>query len=539
MPGLNIPSFFQKITANRASVAAPTKQQVGTQRQHDPVYMELEILDPALSDDPFERARMTKTIPTLAPGGTYRVRVSTNYAGSLDQCRVLPQTTAVLYLLGDREFSGVTIPSPRCTFDLEGIDTFVHEFEMVVAPECAIGDLTLQLLYLEAEKKHKPIPVASLRVHVEGTYNPPNQQLQDNCHIALDAALPEATAILHIEAPQPEKWRLTGWSYRSRQLQENNIDQPLIGLAEFVERKVHPSTIKDNIRNFSRRSSVNLIKWLKHLSECYGEHFCLIIVDQTGTELPWEMLELDDDVYLGVVGSVVRWIPVQVYDEWQRLHIVEEKLSGGVLAYLDSIEVSHTEKERAVLDTFTTFYCETVQELKQRLSQPLENVRLVYLGCHGVFYYNDKHQIAVGSLHNPSEQLVALALEGIPKHAHPRPLFFVNACHSARLIRDRNGVFGLQEVLFARAASGYIGTLGPVGSVYATRIAKEILSATNISSAGIQPAEMLRQQRRQAVTRLAAHATDENWLMFLYTFMYVYYGNPLISICLTCRETTG
>jgi CHAT domain-containing protein len=309
------------------------------------------------------------------------------------------------------------------------------------------------------------------------------------------------------------------------------MEQPTLGLADFVEARLDPRYIKGNLSNFSRRNSKVLLDWFYDLYQRHGNQLCLIIADHSLSEFPWEMMQMDSGKYLGAVWKVVRWIPVRYYRLLQELCVEEEEFKGEVVAYLNHEELD-TAQERQALSHLTTSYYETTAALKQGLSQPLNSVALVYLGCHGVFAAGDKHRIALGKLENPSGQLVSLDIEDIERQTGARPLLFVNACHSARLTRDCNGFYGLPEVFLASVASAYLGTLGPVGSSYAAKIANLIF--TEAIEKSIEPAEVLRRLRAKAVAELAAAETTENWLNFIYSFMYVYYGNPSAKIRLAC-----
>src|SRR5207247_6057576 len=119
-------------------------------------------------------------------------------------------------------------------------------------------------------------------------------------------------------------------------------------------------------------------------------------------------------------------------------------------------ELQHTALEQQVLTLLKADFRDDVKALRLRLAQSLQDVGLVYLACHGIFTYNEKHKAAVGSLKNPADRISAVQSEDLKQLAGARPLFFVNACHSARLMRDSQGFYGLPEVMLALLASGYI-----------------------------------------------------------------------------------
>jgi hypothetical protein len=60
-----------------------------------------------------------------------------------------------------------------------------------------------------------------------------------------------------------------------------------------------------------------------------------------------------------------------------------------------------------------------------------------------------------------------------------------------------------------------------------------------VAGAGARPAEVLRRLRVEAVDRIRAWPTPKDWESFLYTFMYVYYGNPFARLRLAGGHGQG
>jgi len=67
---------------------------------------------------------------------------------------------------------------------------------------------------------------------------------------------------------------------------------------------------------------------------------------------------------------------------------------------------------------------------------------------------------------------------------------------------------------------------------YAPRIAEDFLSEYR-NSPSLSVAEVLQSIRAKALRKLQATETDEHAYLFLFTFMYVYYGNPMTVLRLT------
>ncbi|MGB0386393.1 MAG: CHAT domain-containing protein [Ardenticatenaceae bacterium] len=556
MSTANRSSFIQSVAAGRRSTISHVQQKVEVVHPPQPFYFNLELIEgDDGSDFPIWDAPSANEQPSLKPGKAYRVLVSASMDGKPGQQAVKSQSALDLYLKATLKASGsakdrVKVVDPRTQVEPKEVieEEFEHEFHLNVAEELPYGELALELLYRRSKSRHKPRLAATLTVKLEGTYNPIDHQLLKTCRVSLDIKRPTQTTILHVESgASAGHFRLIGWSASNRTVRTPAIKSPEIDLATFVEQKVPPETIRNKVSHFSRRSGhvVGCIKKLLRCHKCKSWCKCekpsLIIVDHAGLQLPWEMLELSPGHYLGALAPVVRWIAVPFFDSWRTLQVRPQQKSGTVVAYLDEQEVSHTALERDILNQLLTRYYQDTKQLRQRLKQSLTGVGMVYLGCHGIFSYksyNNRHKMAIGSLHNPSNRLISLDLEGLPAMEGERPVLFVNACHSARLMWDDYGPFGLPEVLLAYVASGYIGTLGPVGSRYAVKIAQQILHGAGTEKNGVSPSEILRQLRAIAVKQLNENDLS-SWLKFIYTFMYVYYGNPLARLRLLPANQTG
>jgi hypothetical protein len=492
-------------------------------------YFDLQIVE-EIPADPFDDPQMIE----LQPGQQIHLRVTTcdNCSAGQRAFKIRGGLQFYLRSLGTPAAS-ITITEPRLKVSHNDLDTLAHDFEITLSGQCPRGEVTFELLFIEDGKGQK-FTAANLSRNIAVNENPNDSTLLESIKVNLNAAAPENVAILHIEAPSADKYRMKGWNRRVDSLAiELAKPDEKIGLADFVEGEVSPDDVRGIIKSVSRRASQALLKWFQQLHRKHGQRLCLIIADHTDAEVPWEMIEFEPGKNLGAMCVVARWIPVQNFAAWQELAVVVQEQCGGVVAHLDYQELEHTAQEQQVLTQLKADFRDDVKALRQRLAQSLENVGLVYLACHGIFTYNKKHEAAVGSLKNPAERISAVQLEDLPQLSGARPLFFVNACHSARLMRDSQGFYGLPEVMLALLASGYIGTLGPVGMEYAPVIGQQILEKARCSPAGINPAEELRRIRAEAVQQLEQQPSLENMLNFVFAFMYVYYGNPLASLRLT------
>jgi hypothetical protein len=475
---------------------------------------------------------------SLTPGETYTLRLEVTPV-SQSQGSLLPSSEDVRGLLICSSSAVSFHSSDECSIPLQNREHFFHDFLIEIAPICPKEVLEFHFVIIE---DHRPVVLgAVLDILVEGTYIAPDPTLFDACFIDLTTLLPDQTAILHVVQHNDRTIQITGWSKQVPLDQVITLrDFPHNDLARFIEGKVDPDTIRGAVRSFWRRGPVALLKWFKRLQQNYGTPFTLIIADHTDGAIPWELIEVgvEDDTYLGIIANIARWIPVQFRTTQVLLKGEPFTHKGQIITYLDDKEVTDITRERHNLERYTTNRIDihSLSELNSALSLPQQAIGFLYLACHGIFTVNDRHKIAVGSLPTATERLSALDLENIAPHSSRSLLMFVNACHSARLMLDTFGLYGLPEVALARFAYSYIGTMGPVGSRYAATIAHKILKAAANDPTGVSVTDILRQIRTEAVANLLQNPSDpEAWRMFLYSFMYVYYGNPFSR--LVVRDT--
>jgi CHAT domain len=180
--------------------------------------------------------------------------------------------------------------------------------------------------------------------------------------------------------------------------------------------------------------------------------------------------------------------------------------------------------------------------LREHLQRSEAGFGLVFLACHGIIG-EDIRMSALGSQTDASQRWRMLEMRTMQLRLlrASRCIVFINACHSGRLKTDekylRDGFRrGFAERFLAKGAHGVMGTLGAVGDVYAGRIARDLLDAA-LQAPEVPLATHLSRLRADVVVKLrnadALPGTDENrpikqdlLLLFIYTFMYVYYGSP-------------
>lgn len=412
---------------------------------------------------------------------------------------------------------------------------FQHTFILETSPELPSGKFTLKLEFQKTIKRFiNPLPVAELMLESTGNYTLPNKEfLEEKCCVEIDQKRPENTAVIHVGFSNKEVY-LIGWAYNTNRIfSTSTFPAPDFKLSEL---KYIGEIYRLKAKKYSKEClDFEFKKWLQGLANTVDENFHLIIFDDTDYEIPWEMLEIDESVYIGTIFPIVRWTRVPCWEnKWKRLKIQEIKSIGRIISYIDENAITHTEIEKKIFDVYQNTPCSDFEHLKERLKEPLNGVSMIYLGCHGIFSY-DEMEIALGSLKNPSNRLVALEVEDLPYHEidFGRPVVFVNACHSARLHKSGDRFVGLPKVFLDRIACGYIGTIGSVESEFAVRIAEFILQDFQEEEIGISPAKALQKLRANALNNLKNNKHQKCCEdMFLFSFMYIYYGNPLTKIYL-------
>lgn len=543
-------SITQRAVADAGSQMQNVQQTVNLQPYLE-VYFHMEVAEVGTPNDEFTDFNfVTSEMPVLEPGKQYRVTVWTELNGRPGQrsVRVDSDLDLILTLMQDKAvIYEVTVTDPQIQLLEDNARQFRHEFELIVADEFPNTEAHLLLWCRPNQSGQKYRQAASQLVKLSGTIN---QFVTINLgyhSIAVAASLLPQTAFIHVERVG-EKIKLSLINSTVGNISTIPFTPPDVRLADFIEAETRPEIVLGDIRCFSddtaniriefedprRRTSHTILGLIHILYQRLGRDLQLVIYDHTDTEIPWEMLELETGVFLGSVVPIARWLPIPLGARGHKtLAISSETCSGRIVAYIDAEELSDTTVERKMLASFTTEFHPNLAHLYDKLKQPLTHVGLVYLGCHGMFVPQNIDMVAYGSQNNPGNRLIPLLLENLDGSDQDRPILFINACHSGRVIRRKEEyrLHGLPVVMLKRIGAGLIGTLGPVGSTYASDIAEHILRAILEQPEGVQPAQLLRQLRAMAAQQLISNRESrENQLRFIYTFMYVYYGNPQVLL---------
>ena len=298
---------------------------------------------------------------------------------------------------------------------------------------------------------------------------------------------------------------LRGWTASGQQLDDNPLLNRVVSIEELQayrqrkkQRPLHANEMLDILRHFSYSVSSGMSKWLSELFDRYSEQFNLVIVDLTSKEIPWELLEFAPSQYLGAYARVVRWLPIHYFETQRELVVAPGSYEGSVISFLDEqdLKADAISYEREALQQLVAQSYPSLSTLRQRLTDSLEHIGLIYVGCHG------NNGQGLGRLQQDVPELSSLMLTSLYESKAHGVTVFINACESARVIKassDNPGNF--VETFLAHGAAGFIGTLARVEVQTASRLARQLLLAA-LQPGGVQIAEMLRILRKNAIMEL-------------------------------------
>ena len=149
---------------------------------------------------------------------------------------------------------------------------------------------------------------------------------------------------------------------------------------------------------------------------------------------------------------------------------------------------------------------------------------------------------AIAQFRNPSGKTVKMRFDHVKGKVKQRPIFFVNSPYSGRILWSGQQSCGLVKAVLGQVGAGYIGTLAPIPSDFAIQVANAFLKRA--SSQGVRPAYFLSELRAHTWKRYEEVMTkpelrEKAWLRFLYSLMYIYYGNPQALLKVVPTQSTS
>ncbi|MBX9254572.1 CHAT domain-containing protein [Desmonostoc muscorum CCALA 125] len=416
-----------------------------------------------------------------------------------------------------------------------------------------LSSRTKELSFETSETAAKPTPTTPSIP--KGTEIATERELPEAKKLYITMKLPQNVAILHISEYGENKYSVWGGHLYKKLDRTDPENKPDLSLGRPITRREDADGIKEKIEEFSDLNAP-LRKWLKYLRKKFCEDLCLIIVDHTNFEIPWEMLELSPYKeeskyqYIGALITTVRWRKVNndnddCDDPYLVLQFKEDECCGEAVAYLLDTELEVGQESEILRNLGATKFPssrKTIKDFHNHLHSNNADHSFVYMSCHGILG-KSPDEIILGSQRDQQQQLKLRELRERPLNPGriSQGIVFMNTCHSAREVIDpvlrhsyrKNFI----ELFLRQGARGVIGTLGAVNNEVAADFACELIKEC-LQSSPLPVAALLKKLRLKAVEKLYLDGATEKekgflLLSFINTFMYVYYGSPMTVLRLT------
>lgn len=532
---------LMSMSGGAGSTFVDNEQHVHIDLRDRKFYFDLWMLS-AADDDSTPGARPRLADLPLHPGGRYRLRVSPSldrYRASrgapdftLEQWEVTVRAELRLELQATRdgcEFASLT-QGEEITFLARASTNWHRDLELEIPTDYRGKSLGIELLYREGgEGMPRSASLLSVPVAGRGAEPQPPQTLP-----LLMA--PPRTAYLHVERTIDGGLEVFGGGRDVPPLERERI--PTLRLRDtYSDPFAYQEHVVTGLHDYVVGERTHLVPWLQQLANTYGEDWSLVIFDHADSEIPWEMLRLDGGVLLGAQARVVRFAVVFYRTGPVHLQFGERVYRGRIAAFTDDVHRPVSQW----MDRLAADSCGDLAEFQYVLyREGAPPVALAYLAHAGVLLYGDEGD-ALRFLRFPFSppEPAPFDFREIEGVFRDRPLFFVNAPLSGRLMLDQRRPCGVARALLMQLAGAHIGTLGPVSPEFAAELVEDLLDAA-ASEGGVMVAEWLRRMRARAVERVRKAAGREERAAALqrrlYAFAYVYYGSPDARLQLTHEQ---
>ncbi|MFJ9709218.1 CHAT domain-containing protein [Streptomyces sp. NPDC101234] len=368
--------------------------------------------------------------------------------------------------------------------------------------------------------------------------------------------LPEGFALLRVQRSQTrdsrDGYRLHGWCGSlkvSCAPGPTRLIAPAVSLGTLRRGDGEfPSEVLRAVLHWSDNQRA-LAHWINQARRRHGARLRLIVWDDTGYELPWELFRLPDDPELGLGGgllgalvAVARW--TTVHDTGYDLPRETGAFHGGVLAYLHR----DMERDHIALKPYAPRPHKEITPFLRALEASTDRTGLVYMGCHGEYGHT------VTRLQLAGRTWAEFNGEQMHLLRRDHSLVCLNACHSGRFVDNRaqgeEALRGFAELFLRKGAGGCIVTAGAIGDPEARAMVHRLVR--EVTARSQQPlTEKLRAFRADAVREFGGLAAIPNVrnddgevdavgqkrvLRLLYAFMFHYYGHPLTTLRLVDHD---
>ncbi|MFG2567756.1 CHAT domain-containing protein [Streptomyces sp. NPDC048567] len=369
----------------------------------------------------------------------------------------------------------------------------------------------------------------------------------------VDAARPPATAYARIRVARhhtgpgaPDAFGIEAWCAGVDPLPYTTGPGQLrpsdIGFGHARRGGTPPSELFRSIRRWSTYQR-RLTDWINRCRRVHGEALQIVVLDQTGFELPWEALDLPPEPGAGLRGGplgalvdVARWL-----DDFPDRAVAPD---GRVLSFFHA----DMTRDQEFFDPYEHRPLFGIESFLNTLDD-LDGQRtgLVYMGCHGTFD-QELSKLTLGGGTWADYHDLDMRLLG-----RDEALVCLNACHSGRFLDyggdGRQYLRGFTQIFLRNGAGGCIVSAGAVGDPEARVMIRRIVDTVTEDS-GRPVAGALRAFRAEVYDTFLAGGgvpmmvkddgtfdaeRQRNVLRLLYSLMFQYYGHPLSTLRLTAR----
>jgi len=321
---------------------------------------------------------------------------------------------------------------------------------------------------------------------------------------------------------------------------------PPLELGDLMTENGQLSAEIQEVMQYWSESMAELIIWLYRCKGRHPSNFRLVIWDNTGYHIPWELFWLKDPPeqdpgWLGALLTVTRWLTPrderQGRDYWRAY-----RCEGPVAAYVDEGMDAHLDLLAALFDRVRR--SPSMTQLADYLDVPQPDpLSLVYVACEGRF--DDE---AVGSGLGDLPLASASRFRRLRKPA--QTLIFLNAAYSGavgisrRRFRHPAVQRGFAHAFLQNGAVGVLAISARVEPGDTYRLADDLLAY--LKKHRDKPvADALRELRYEAwrasrcepehalvPSEAAGQQPGDQGIPALYRFMYVYYGSPFTVLAI-------
>ncbi|OJT17360.1 hypothetical protein BO221_45410 [Archangium sp. Cb G35] len=367
----------------------------------------------------------------------------------------------------------------------------------------------------------------------------PERTIQDRLS-ALDTTPPPELALVHIQA-RGESFVIH--AFENGRGQELATDKPTKNPFESGMDPENFLGLMDMLKD--NPALRKLVRWVEKRLAAHPRLY-LAIQEYTNANVPWEMLRLRDDSFLGARVNVARWEGEEEGAEALTEMSQAKSCEGEVLTYiapglLDELPLASQDKqtlESALQTIHGGKPLRKMEELLGELEKTHPGVSMVYLLCHGLVSPDASYsELGASSAKYPEDKLTLLKLrtKKLKRLKHSGAIIFLDACAGGQVRQGVNYLpsgtrVGFPQAFLSKGARGVIGAMAPFDLPHAAKLAQELLELARKEPRTVP--ELLRELRARAAARLQDEADPQRWEGWYHTFLYVYYGHPLTTLSL-------